>query len=58
MNLPYIFMAVFATLGLMLHFGAIEQLGTITDPKTLRRIAIILFVLAFLSGLLNSTPTK
>lgn len=56
MDLPTIFAIIFVGLGLMFHFGAIEQLGTITDPKKLQRIGYLCFVLAFASALLNSTP--
>lgn len=57
MTIGIIGMTLFGSIGFLFYVGAFEQLGTITDPKTLKRISYLFFVLAFLSAMLDSTPT-
>jgi Ca2+/H+ antiporter len=54
MNYGNIFAVIFVIVGLCFHLGAVEQFGKITNPKTIRRMAIIFFFAAIVSALLGA----
>ena len=54
MNYGIILAIIFTACGLSLYFKALEQYDKITNPKTIRRMAIVFFIAGIVSALLGA----